>query len=81
MTDVAAAPVLRWLGEAEQVLERLARTQAGALETASDVVRGRDRGRRAGAPVRHRPLPHPGRGDVPALRLLPRLQPAWSSCR
>ncbi len=35
MTDVVAAPVLRWLGEADQVLERLARTQAGALERAS----------------------------------------------
>jgi len=35
MTGVAAAPVLRWLGEAGAVLERLARTQADALETAS----------------------------------------------
>ena len=35
MTGVAAAPVLRWLAEAEAVLERLGRTQADALETAS----------------------------------------------
>ena len=39
-------------------------------------MRRRDRRRRPGAPLRHRPLAHPGRGDVPALRLLPRLQPA-----
>lgn len=35
MSDVAAPGVLRWLGAAEAVLERLARTQADALETAS----------------------------------------------
>ena len=34
-----------------------------------------DRRRRARPPVRDRPLADPGRGDVPALRLVPGLQP------
>ena len=38
-------------------------------------VRGRDRRRRARPPLRHRPLADPGRGDVPALRLVSGLPP------
>ena len=45
------------------------------------LVRRCHRGRRPGAPVRHRTLAHPRGGDVPALRVLSRGSTPWSSCR
>ena len=45
------------------------------------LVRGGDRGGRPGPPLRHRALQDAGRGDVPALRLVPGVQPHRRSCR
>ena len=47
----------------------------GARSQASRICADAIAGGRARPPLRHRPLAHPGRGDVPALRLLPGLQP------
>ncbi len=44
------------------------------------VVRRDDRRGRPRPPVRDRPFAHPGRGDVPALRLVSRASTRWSSC-
>ncbi len=53
----------------------LAATQADAIERAARWCADAIAGRRAGAPLRDRPLADPRRGDVPALRLVPGLQP------
>ena len=53
----------------------VAATQAERHRAGQPVVRRGDRRRRPRPPVRHRPLADPGRGDVPALRLVPRVQP------
>ena len=53
----------------------LAATQADAIERGQPVVRRGDRRRRPRPSVRDRPLADPGRGDVPPLRLVPRVQP------
>ena len=45
------------------------------IEAGQPVVRRGHRRRRPRPPVRDRPLADPGRGDVPALRLVSRLQP------
>ena len=68
-------PALPWMTEATALLERVAATQADAIETGQPVVCRRDRRGRPGPPLRDRPLADPGRGDVPALRLVPGLQP------
>ena len=70
-----ALRVARLADRGASACDRLAETQADAIETAEPVVCRRDRRRRARPPVRDRPLADPGRGDVPALRLVPRLQP------
>ena len=70
--ETAATP---WFAEAAAILDA-GRDHAGRGDRDSErLVRRRDRRRRAGPPVRHRALPDPGRGDVPPLRLVPRVQP------
>ena len=75
------APALAWLAEAAALLDRLAATQARRDRAGQPVVRRRDRRGRPRPPVRDRPLAHPGRGDVPALRLVSRASTRSSSCR
>ena len=64
-----------YLAEARALLERL-ESQTGGGRGGEPDLRRRDRRRRARALLRHRPLAHPGRGAVPALRLVPRLRAA-----
>ena len=66
---------LDWLSEGVALLERLAATQADAIETASQWCAEAIAERRARPPVRDGPLADPGRGDVPALWLVPGFNP------
>ena len=72
-TAAATQPALA--GEAARLLERVADDPGRRDRDGQPVVCRRDRRRRPRPPVRDRPLAHPGRGDVPALRLVPGLQP------
>ena len=69
--DVSTEPT-RYLAAAKDLLDRL-ESQSERRRPGRDALCRRDRRGRARPPLRHRPLPHPGRGDVPALRLLSRL--------
>ena len=75
MSAATSVPVLAWMDEARSVLDRLATTQADAHGTGEPVVCRRHRVRRPRPPLRDGPLAHPGRGDVPALRLVSGVQP------
>ncbi len=75
MSAPTATPAPAWIPEAFALLERLVRDPGRGHRDRQPVVRRRDRRRRPGPPVRHRPFADPGRGDVPALRVVPRLQP------
>ena len=74
-TTPATATALTWIGLAPRPAGHHRRDAGGGPRAGEPVVRRCHRGGRPRAPVRHRPLAHPGRGDVPALRVVSGVPP------